>query len=237
MNSIAIVTGSSGGIGSEVCRRLSLDGFVVVGVDRVRSEFTNIIWEMTDVPPAGTFPAFDYGRVEVIVHCAATQPTATLIETSREQWLEALKVNVLALDYLAKAYVEDLSASRGTILAISSIHAFETSSKMSAYAASKAALNSWVRSAAIELGPEVFTVGIALGAIDTPKLREGLERWSPAERQSKLQQLIDRTPVGRLGFADEIAGWVSFLVSGSARFSSGSVLQIDGGVSAGLSSE
>jgi len=237
MNSIAIVTGSSGGIGSEVCRQLLHDGFVVVGVDRVPSEFTNVIWEMRDVPPDGTFPTFDYGRVEVIVHCAATQPTEMLVETSREQWLEAIKVNVLALDHLVKEYFEDLSASRGTILAVSSVHAFETSSRMSAYAASKAALNSWVRSAAIELGPDVFTAGIALGAIDTPKLREGLERWSPTERKAKLQQLIDRTPVGRLGFAAEIAGWVSFLASGSARFSSGSVIRIDGGVSARLSSE
>ena len=237
MSKVVIVTGSSGGIGSEVCHVLTRAGYQTVGIDKSPSKWTQFAWDLRQPAPDQLRTKLDFGGVSAIVHCAAHQPTTSIFDTSRQDWLDAFAVNVLALDFLTKHFLESLRAARGTVLAISSVHSSSTSESMSAYAASKAALNSWVRSAAIEYGPEICTLGIALGAVDTPKLREGLERWPAEERDRHLENLLDRTPIRRLGSAAEVGQWVKVLISPDARYASGSVIPVDGGVSARLSSE
>ena len=237
MARVAIVTGSSGGLGSELVRVLRRDGYVTYGIDQREHEATDLVWDISQELPAHILESLDAGTVSAIVHCAANQPTSPLIGTTRPSWEDAYRVNVLALQNLVSIFAKELIATGGSIVAVSSIHSTSTSPGMAAYAASKAALNSWVRSAAIELGPRVSVVGLSLGAIDTPKLREGLERWAPAERVRQLNNLAARTPIGRIGTAAEVGEWIKFLLSADARFATGSVISVDGGVSARLSSE
>lgn len=236
--SIAVVTGSSGGIGSEICLSLSKSGYVVIGLDsNPNSENTSIVCDVGEPGFSSKIPALDFGAVSLIVHCAAEQPTTPVAEVSTETWERTFRVNVQAAGELTSRFLTQLRDTNGTVIVISSVHALETSPLLSVYAASKAALESWVRSAAIELGPRVSVVGLAPGAIDTAKLREGLLRYSEDERKSKLQYLIDRTPAGRLGSASEIAAWVSFLASPAGKFATGSTITLDGGVSSRLASE
>lgn len=237
MARVVIVTGSSGGLGSELVRVLQRDGYVTYGIDEREHEATDLVWDLSQDLPAEMLKSLDIGTVSAIVHCAANQPTSPLIGTPRLSWEEAFRVNVLALQNLVSVFSKELLASGGSIVAVSSIHSMSTSPGMAAYAASKAALNSWVRSAAIELGPRVSVVGLSLGAIDTPKLREGLQRWAPEERVKQLSNLANRTPIGRIGTAAEVGEWIKFLLSANARFATGSVISVDGGVSARLSSE
>ena len=238
MSGVALVTGSSGGIGSEIARKLKADGYNVLGLDRVDSkDVETVICDLSEPDFYSAIGHFDFGKVSLIVHVAAHQPTAHLADLIDEDWTKTLRVNLLSLQKLVTAYGSDLKATRGTIIAISSVHAEQTSEKMAAYAASKAALNSWVRSASIELGPEIAAIGVAPGAIDTPKLRQGLERWPERQRDAKLARLIERTPIGRLGTAEEVAEWVSFLASPAGRYASGSILSLDGGVSGWLGTE
>lgn len=238
MSRIAIVTGSSGGIGSEVCLALSGNGYQVLGLDSVDSKHVEtVLCDLSLENFTSKIGRLDFGRVSLIVHCAAHQPAGDIARLSTDDWELAFRVNVLALQRLVSHYLEDLRQSGGSVVAISSIHGRQTSPKMAAYAASKSALDSWVRSAAIEYGPEIAVVGLSLGAVDTPKLREGLRRWPDNERKFITQRLISKTPMGRLGSASEVAEWVLFLSSASARFASGSILSVDGGVSAWLGSE
>lgn len=238
MSGIAIVTGSSGGLGSEVCRQLTLDGYTVYGIDEISSsEFSSLRADISVEGYTTLIPKFDTGRVQLVVHCAASQPTAGILDLTGSEFVDTLNVSVNALHELVKVFHSDLKATRGSVIAVSSVHAKATSPKMAAYAAAKAALESWVRSASIELGPEIAVIGLAPGAIDTPKLREGLLRYPPDERQTRLQSLIDRTPSGRIGSSEEIARWICFLGSHLGRFATGSTIVLDGGVTAKLSSE
>lgn len=238
MTGLAVVTGSGGGIGSEISRKLESVGYSVIGLDLFETPgISTIRCDISEPDFPNRIPPFDNGQVSLIVHTAAYQPAASIHEIGETEWLKALQTNLLSVQKLTSKYRKDLESTRGTIITISSIHSIATSPKMAAYAASKAALNSWVRSAAIELGPKVAVIGLAPGAIDTPKLREGLQRWPEEAQKAVLERLISKTPMGRLGSAAEIAEWVSFLASPNARFATGSTIVLDGGVSAWLGSE
>ena len=238
MSGLALVTGSGGGIGSEICRKLDFLGYSVIGLDLVETPgISTITCDISEADFPNQLPQFENGQVSLIVHTAAYQPAAEIHQPEDREWEQALLTNLLSVQKLASKYRKDLESTRGTIITISSIHSIATSPKMAAYAASKAALNSWVRSAAIELGPKVAVIGLAPGAIDTPKLREGLQRWPLETQTAVLERLVSKTPMGRLGSAAEVAEWVSFLASPNARFATGSTIVLDGGVSAWLGSE
>lgn len=238
MSGLALVTGSAGGIGSEICRRLVTEGYGVVGLDLVNGPSSNtVVCDISNPDFLNQIPEFENGPVSLVVHTAAYQPVGHIDELEDADWDKAYRTNLMPIQKLVAKYREDLEKTRGTVLAISSIHSSLTSPKMAAYAASKAALNSWVRSASIELGPKVAVIGLAPGAVDTPKLREGLGRWPEDIRTQVLDRLISKTPMGRLGSAAELAEWALFLASPSARFATGTTIALDGGVSAWLGSE
>jgi NAD(P)-dependent dehydrogenase (short-subunit alcohol dehydrogenase family) len=120
---------------------------------------------------------------------------------------------------------------------ISSVHARATTTGINAYATTKAALEGWVRSAALDLGPDIRVNAVAPGAIDTAKLREGFARWGEASAEERKEVLRQRTALRRIGHPRDVAGAVSFLVSDEASFITGSVLVVDGGATARLGSE
>lgn len=238
MSGVALVTGSSGGIGKDVCSRLRHRGYQVIGLDIEPCEDTEtILCDLSSDNFIQDLGVFDFGKVSLLVHCAAYQPASEMHLITDTQWTNAYRVNVLSIQALASFYLTDLATSAGTIICISSVHSRQTSPKLAAYAASKAALESWVRSASLEFGPRTAVIGLSLGAVDTPKLREGLMRWPSEKRNEITQRLISRTPIGRLGSSQDVASWVEFLASPAARFASGSVLEVNGGVTAWLGSE
>jgi len=235
-----LVTGSSGGVGSAVLRKLKSEGVSCLGLDLVdSSSHPTVKANLADLSELEkvSLPS-DFGAITGIVHSAAHQPLGKIWELSSEDWLSSFTVNVLSLQTLTSRFRQDLIDSRGTVVAISSVHAKATSTGMSAYAASKSALESWIRSSAIEYGSSVSFVGISLGAVDTPKLREGLQRWPEDERRERLERLVARTPAGYVASAEEIASRIfSILQDGNASYFTGNCLPLDGGVSARLASE
>jgi NAD(P)-dependent dehydrogenase (short-subunit alcohol dehydrogenase family) len=235
-----IVTGAAGGIGAALCDRMRKDGYIAIGIDR------NV------APAADTYLQVDLGDTEqlvqlggelardydlkAVVHNGAVQPIAPAGETPFDEWTNALRVNVLAVDALVSGTRESLAANDGSVVAISSVHGRATTGGITAYATTKAALEGWVRSAAMDLGPDIRVNAVCPGAIDTAKLREGFARWgeSAEERKEVLRQ---RTALRRIGEPSDVAGAVSFLIGADARFITGSVLVVDGGAMARLGSE
>lgn len=235
-----IVTGAAGGIGRSLCERFAADGYTVVGIDRVACDVDH--WLAIDIGDLKTLRAAAAElsasfRLAAVVHNAAVQPMAGAGDTPYDLFVETMRVNVLAADSLVHATRDNLALEHGAVVVVSSVHASATTAGINAYATSKAALEGWVRSAAIDLAPAIRVNAVRPGAIDTAKLREGFTRWGADVAEERREMLESRTPLGRIGEPEEIAAAVAFLASPQASFITGSTLVVDGGASCCLGTE
>jgi 2-keto-3-deoxy-L-fuconate dehydrogenase len=241
MTRAVVITGAAGGIGAALCERMRNDGYLAIGIDRNTAPAADIdlqldMRESEELVKLGRVLARDY-ELKAIVHNAAAQPIAGAGDTSLDEWVEALRVNVIAADALVAGTRKSLAANDGSVVVISSAHARATTGGVTAYATTKAALEGWVRSAALDLGPGIRVNAVAPGAIDTAKLREGFARWGEESAEERKAILRQRTALRRIGEPSEVAGAVSFLIGDDARFVTGAVLVVDGGATARLGSE
>jgi NAD(P)-dependent dehydrogenase (short-subunit alcohol dehydrogenase family) len=236
-----IITGSAGGIGAALCQRMRADGYLSIGIDREPASEADVDFRLDLIDSE---QLLDVGRelarkyqIKAVVHNAAVQPVAGAGQTSLAEWTETLRVNVIAIDALVSGTRGSLASNDGSVVVVGSVHARATTGGLTAYATSKAALEGWVRSAALDLGPEIRVNAVAPGAIDTAKLREGFARWGDESAEERKAVLRERTALGRIGDPTEVAGAVSFLIGDDARFITGAVLMVDGGATARLGSE
>lgn len=241
MTRAVIVTGAAGGIGAALCERMRHDGYLAIGIDRVPAATADVyiaidLRESEQLRDLAARLAKDYD-LKAVVHNAAAQPIAGAGETSLDEWSTALRVNVLAVDMLVAGACESLAANDGSIVVVGSVHGRATTGGVTAYATTKAALEGWVRSAALDLGPRIRVNAVAPGAIDTAKLREGFARWGDQGAEERKAILRERTALRRIGEPSDVAGAVSFLIGDDARFVTGTVLTVDGGATARLGSE
>lgn len=240
MTRAIIVTGAAGGIGAAICQRVRSDGYIAIGIDRDLCSEADVdvridLRESERLIDLSRELARDY-ELKAVIHNAAVQPLAGAGQTALSEWIDALRVNVIAVDALVSGTREKLATNDGSVVVVSSVHARATTGGLTAYATSKAALEGWVRSAALDLGPEIRVNAVAPGAIDTAKLREGFARWGESAEERKAV-LRERTALRRIGEPADVAAAVSFLIGDNARFITGVVLVVDGGATARLGSE
>jgi NAD(P)-dependent dehydrogenase (short-subunit alcohol dehydrogenase family) len=238
-----IVTGSSGGIGRAVCTSLTNQGHAVTGIDT--STLSHAQWNQLRVDLSREGAAFTAGRdarrtapVTHLVHCAAIQALGAAGQLTDDVWLASLRVNVLALDELVRACLEDLQHAKGAIVAVSSVHAVATTRDMAAYATTKAALQGWVKAAALDLAPEVRVNAVQPGAVRTNMLTAGfLRRPGDGSEGESLQALLSKTPLGLIADPEDIAEVIDFLLGSRSRFITGSTISADGGALLRLGTE
>jgi NAD(P)-dependent dehydrogenase (short-subunit alcohol dehydrogenase family) len=236
-----IITGAAGGIGAALCQRMRQDGYITIGMDRAPSTEADVdlrvdLGDSEQLIALGRQLGQQYD-LKAVVHNAAVQPMGGAGETPIGEWLDTLRVNLIAVDALVAGTRENLAANDGSVIVIGSVHGRATTSGITAYATSKAALEGWVRSAALDLGPGIRVNAVAPGAIDTAKLREGFARWGEASAEERKAVLCQRTALGRIGDPSDVAGAAAFLIGDDARFVTGAVLVVDGGATARLGSE
>lgn len=234
---VALVTGSSSGIGAAIARRLAADGHRVV-VNSARSvaagealaaELPGAAYLQADVSDGEqardlvTHTVERFGRLDVLVNNAGTTrliPHADLEAASVEVWQEILDVNLLAPWQLTVAAVPHLrAAGAGCIVNISSVAGVRPAGSSIPYAVSKAALNHLTRLLAATLGPEVRVNAVAPGLVDTP--------WTVDWGEIR-DTIIAMTPLHRVGQPDDVAEAVATLVRSS--YVTGEVWVVDGGL-------
>jgi NAD(P)-dependent dehydrogenase (short-subunit alcohol dehydrogenase family) len=235
---LVVVTGAAGGIGSTLVEVLTARGYDVLATDRtvpgVGAE--RLAVDLTD-PGCGDALAAAVGDRPLagLVNNAAASTTTATTDLTVDEWDTILTVNLRAPFLLAEALLPALTAGRGAVVNVSSVHGFETSVGAVPYAASKGGLNALTRALAVDWsarGVPVRVNAVAPAAIDTPMLRDGLARTG-----TDIAQLGARHPLGRVGTGAEVAAVIAFLLSDDAAYVHGSVLPVDGGALAQLSTE
>ncbi|MEU6124417.1 SDR family oxidoreductase [Streptomyces sp. NPDC047123] len=236
---VALVTGSSSGIGAAIARRLAATGIRVV-VNSARSveagrqlaaELPDAVYVQASVADEADAArlvqsAVDtYGRLDILVNCAGTTRFIDhddLDAARPEVWRELYDVNVIGVWQTITAAVPHLRASgTGSIVNISSQAGVRPSGSSIPYAVSKAAVNHMTKLLAKTLGPAVRVNAVAPGMIDTPWF-DGVEGIGAA-----MEEVAGRLPLGRVGRPEDIAEAVLDLIG--ASYITGEVLLVDGG--------
>lgn len=240
---VALVTGSSRGIGRAVAVRLAEHGaHLVINYWRRKSEAeatASVIRSKgvrclvvkanvaKDDDVALMFDEIEgeYGRFDILISNAASgvlKPSYQLT-TKHFQW--AMEINARALLPLSQ-HAARLMKDRGIIIAVSSLGAVRAIENYAAVGASKAALESLARHLAVEMGPCGINVNVVqAGAVDTEALK------AFPNRQAILDGTLARTPMGRLVTPEDVADVVLLLCSDEARMIQGQTIVVDGGYS------
>lgn len=248
---VVLITGVSSGIGLGVARQFARAGAHVAGCSRkpvgdlsvntfltaVESEGVEALYVQTDVTTPEDLEALveaticRFGRLDFVVSNAGVNVFEGTEGCSEERWKYNLDLNLASHWRLAKLCKPYLAKSKdGVLLLMTSNHAFSTIPGCFPYNMTKTAITGLVRSLAIEWGPEVRTVGVAPGFIDTA----GNDTWfnSFPDPEAERQRTIDLHPVKRIGTAEEVGDLCVYLASPSACFISGTTILMDGGRSA-----
>lgn len=223
----AIVTGAGSGIGAAVAKRLAADGAQVF-----TSDLKGEVDHAADVTADGASEALvkaaveAMGGLDILVPCAGISAFAPLEGHSDDYFRQVLEVNLVAVFRLVRDAAEHLkTAGNGRIVTIGSTTSTFGDEGLCAYSASKHAVLGFTKSAAAELGPHGVTVNcVQPGAIDTPMTAPAFE-----EMPEYRTFWENKSPLRRLGRAEDIADVVAFLCSDDARFMSGHGLWVDGG--------
>lgn len=248
---VVLITGAAGGIGRAVVRVFGKAGWQVVGVDRAPfgEPFpkTSLFIQADISDPQDLREIFSQvqrftNRLDALVNNAAIQIAKPLLETSVDEWDAVMASNLRSVFLGAKlAYPLFKNGGGGAVVNVSSVHAVATSANIACYAASKGGLLALTRAMAIEFAPDDIRVNAILpGAVDTPMLRAGLSRnhLGYGSISDRLENLANKTVIGRIGTPEEIASAIYFLAdSTQSSFMTGQALIVDGGATARLSTE
>lgn len=239
MTRAALITGCAGGIGLPMCAAFRSAGYLVIGTDLQEPADSSAldVFVRADLAELGTVEGAAESFAQQVRETASGEGLSVLVNNAAVQLLgqtealdlarfrQTLDINVSAPFALARAFLADLRANRGTVINIASVHARATKPQFVAYATSKAAIDGLTRALAVDLGPDVRVVALAPAAVDTAMLRAGFE----GNRQG-LAALENVHPAGRIAQPGEIGQIAVFLASDDARFMTGTTVYADGGV-------
>ena len=242
---VAIVTGSSSGIGQAIAVRLGSEGASVVidylshpeGAQETRTKVESAggkgIVVQADVTKTAEVQNMveqaysQLGGCDILVNNAGVEKHAPFLEATEADYDLVLETNLKAAFFLTQRFCQKLADAKkpGRVINISSVHEDMVFPNFASYCAAKGGMRMLMRDLAMELGPLGITVNnVAPGAINTP-INASLLADKP-----KLDALLNNIPLGRLGTPDDVAGIVAFLASDEGAYVTGSTYFVDGGL-------
>lgn len=250
----ALVTGGRGGIGRAICARFLREGATVYATDLSEagslekhdndgSNFLRMnVADEGEVQAAMATVMAEAGKLDILVNAAGVEIEKTIEETSLEEWNQSFAVNVTGT-FLTSKYALPLmrnttgAGKTASIINFGSYDGFIADPGLAAYCATKGAVHALTRAMACDHGPEGIRVNaICPGYVDTPMLQSfftGDGSGGGGKSIDQLQQAVrDVHPMRSYGTPDDIANLVNWLASDEARYASGQLWVLDGGLSA-----
>ncbi len=242
---IAVITGSSSGIGQGIAVRFAQEGARVVidyvghpdGADQTLDMIQKAggegvisqadVTSMSDIRKLIDTAWQTWGGCDILVNNAGMDKRADFWDVTEADYDKVLAVNLKGPFFLTQYFVQKLLAANkpGRIINISSVHEDMAMPHFATYCAAKGGLRMLMRDLAVELGPKNITINnIAPGAISTPINAKLLNN------KTELAALLKNIPLGRMGTVDDVAALTTFLASDEAAYITGSTYVIDGGL-------
>lgn len=239
---VAIVVGSTSGIGEAIAREYATQGAKVVVTGRTKEKGEKLVKKLTDSGYDASFYQVDvtdvdqcksliedtykkYNQLDILVNNAGIAKATPLEELELEQWDATFDINIRSYFVLTKAALPYLQKSdNGSILYTSSMASIKAFDQQYAYGATKAAVSHFARMIAVGYANKgVRSNAIAPGVIDTEILANAPEEY--------IDSIVEGIPMKRLGKPEEIAKVAVFLASEDASYVTGQVISVCGGAS------
>jgi 2-dehydro-3-deoxy-D-gluconate 5-dehydrogenase len=240
---VAAVTGGNRGIGRAIALALAQAGAAVAILARNQDRNRAVLGELKELGRPATALALDVrkreelqpaiaqvertlGPLGILVNNAGVAFVKRALEADSKSWDRVIETNLTAVFLLSQIAARSMvQRGRGKIINLASEYSIFGASLIPSYSASKGAVVQLTKSMAIDLAPDNIQVNAILpGWIDT-------DLTAPVKNTPQYDEIILRTPAGRFGAPDEIAGAAVFLASDASNFVTGSVVVVDGGFS------
>ena len=237
-NKICLVTGAAQGIGKAITLRLAAQGAEkIYALDMNHEMLSSAYADHTNIEPVTVnicdrsavrdlveSIAEQDGRIDVLVNNAGVTRDNLLLRMSSDEWQEVVDTNLNGAFRVTKAALRNMVKARwGRIINVGSVVARLGNPGQANYVSSKAGLEGFTRSLALEVGSRGITVNLlAPGFIETD--------MTAALSDEQTSAMLTRIPLGRMGQAKEVAAAVSFLSGGQAAYITGQTIHINGGM-------
>ncbi len=236
----AFVTGGSGGIGNAICQRFAREGAQVIAADisqpgEPTDQVEFVAYDVTDETVCqNTFTtlAERWDKLDILVNAAGIEIEKTIEDTTLEEWNRIFAINVTGM-FLTSKYALPLirKSPAASIINFGSYDGYIADPGLAAYCATKGAVHALTRAMACDHGPEGIRVNaICPGYVDTPMLQSFFGESGDIESLKKAVR--DVHPTRTYGTPEDIANLVNWLASDEARYASGQLWVIDGGLTA-----
>ena len=244
---VALVTGAYRGLGFSIARGLAQAGATVILNGRKPDELAKAAKALTDAQLKADVAVFDitdrdairagvdaanatHGGIDILVNNAGIQRRAPLVDFSQKEWDEVIATNLTAPFVVSQAVLPGMIAKkRGKIIHIASLMSELARPTVVPYTAAKGGVRQLTRGMAVELAP----MGIQVNAIAPGYFATEMNR-ALIDNAEFNAWVCKRTPAGRWGQPDELAGLAVFLASGASDYMTGQMLVMDGGMSVAL---
>ena len=241
---IALVTGASGGIGRETALTFLKNGYFVVaqfnngaaGIEQLKNlaieqGLSDYLFTIkADLSSVKEINAMmdtvekSFKKIDVLVNNAGVSLNKLVTDTTEPDFDKVFSVNVKGAFFVTNRVLKAMiSAKQGKIINVSSMWGVVGASMESIYSASKGAINSLTLSLAKELGPSGISVNAVCPGLINTKMNCNLT-------EQDKQEIINSTPLNRIGTPKDVASLVKFLASENANFITGQIITIDGGL-------
>ncbi|HMF00109.1 MAG TPA: SDR family oxidoreductase [Terriglobia bacterium] len=236
---VAIVTGSTSGIGMATARKFAEQGGKVAAAGRKKDVLSKIAGttiktyavDLLNEPETAAFVQNvlnDFGQIDVLVNAAGIIAGGTIENTTLSDYDLMMNINVRSVFQLTQLALPSIIERKGNIVNVSSVTGLRAFPNVFAYCVSKAAVDQFTRCAALELAPK----GVRVNAVNPGVVRTNLHLNSGMSEDA-YAAFVERSktthPIGRIGDPGEIADLILFLASSKAGWITGVTYSIDGG--------